>query len=478
MNMRRSNKPQIIIMKTSILLLNTLFLSVLTFTAMAVFAEDKENKLEVDHDQVHGWNQFADRIYELHKWRINRVKTIKKVSSGGYDQMENFYQQENFYHVENGQLLSRIKWEADNLDKIHEIELFIYDANGKLIVDYLAAYLPVTRNAPIQTLINFHHYEQYLHGFRQFDADGERIYEQCKGVYFGRDLFLYLDDDAIPYGEPDFEDPLDNEAYHSCFGFLVTEVGELINPLNAKKYLTDSAEIIETAIVVPSELLVLNKAVNENLDSEDAFTKRGIYYFNKQEFPKAIDDLTRALKLKPGYDDALYWRGLAYGRNKQIALGIADLSSYLVKNPSDSLAWTKRGVRYIWQGDLIKAKKDLLKAVEIDATNSEAHDDLGVIYAQEKQYQNALKHFALSLKHDPSYQKAWHNTAMVHFLHGDHDRAMKFVNKSLNLQHTKDSMLLKSLILEATGFRDEANNTRAAAQALPDSNWNESFSIQ
>ena len=60
------------------------------------------------------------------------------------------------------------------------------------------AYLPVFRNAPFQTLINLHHYEGKLDVFRQFDASGTRIYEQCKGRFLGGEVDISLEEDRIP----------------------------------------------------------------------------------------------------------------------------------------------------------------------------------------------------------------------------------------------------------------------------------------
>ena len=69
-----------------------------------------------------------------------------------------------------------------------------HDKNGKLKRDYLAAFLPGQRNAPIQTLINFHYQNDELKSFRQFDGSGYKIYEYCEGKFFGEPLTISLDD--------------------------------------------------------------------------------------------------------------------------------------------------------------------------------------------------------------------------------------------------------------------------------------------
>ena len=195
-------------------------------------------KLAVDHQQVDEWNQFTQRLYELHSMQIKDRDIVKKVSTGGYHNLDDFYREEHFYDAKTNVLLSRIQWEAQKPDTIHLIEVFIYDTAGTLKLDYLSAYLPQSRNAPIQTLINVHHKDAQLQAYRQFDASGDRIYEQCKGGFLGRDFFMSLDEDDIPFGEPAFKEALYNDVYPSCFGDLLTEVGELKNPLNARRFVS------------------------------------------------------------------------------------------------------------------------------------------------------------------------------------------------------------------------------------------------
>lgn len=423
-------------------------------------------KLKVDVQQVDEWNTFTQRLYQLHKLQLDRHKIIKKSFMGGYHQLPGFYREDQYYDARSHALLSRVQWETAQPNRIHMIEVFIYDQKGQLMLDYLSAYLPHARNAPVQTLINIHYKDAQLSAFRQFDASGERIYEQCKGSFFGQDIFLSLDEDEIPFGEPDFKEVLYNDVYPSCFGDLATDAGALKNPLN-----------VMNQKAISKELPANSAAVNEPQTS-DALMRLGREAFNQHEFEQAIVYLSKALALDAANDEALFWRGMAYGRNQQVELGVADLTEYISKHPDESRAYTKRGVRYIWMGQLTKARSDLLKAIQLDAGNSEAHDDLGVIYAQEKNYSQAIEHFRDALKYDPSYQKAWHNLSMVHYVSARNEKALEYVDKSLTLKLNKDSLLLKSLIVEAMGDSAEALKIKSMAEKITDNNWSETFAIQ
>ncbi len=115
--------------------------------------------LKEDNVHVRNWNQFATDLYEYHKKYISNKKITIKSKTGGYATQKEFYLEKEFYD-ENGRLLSRVAWELEAPQDLHVIEIFIYNSKGKVIRDYSAAYLPVYRNAPTQTLISLHHYNQ------------------------------------------------------------------------------------------------------------------------------------------------------------------------------------------------------------------------------------------------------------------------------------------------------------------------------
>ena len=77
--------------------------------------------------------------------------------------------------------------------------------------------------------------------------------------------------------------------------------------------------------------------------------------------------------------------------------------------------------------------------------NAEAHDDLGVIYAQRRDYEKAAQHFQATIRSEPSYQKAYHNLAMVHYLTERNELALAVVDQALQLApDARDSLLLRA----------------------------------
>lgn len=189
----------------------------------------KLTTMEEDEHHINTWNEFADRVLQLHRVQIANKKVRKKERIGGYMGQEEFYLEQVFTEKKwKGKVISTVQWELENRDQMHMVAVNIYDKKGRLIRDYLAAYLPEHRNAPIQTLINLHYHGKGLHAYRQFDASGNKIYEFCRGKIGKEEVHLSLwEDEFYKANNPVF----DTVSYQMCFDNLPKTSSQFSNPL-------------------------------------------------------------------------------------------------------------------------------------------------------------------------------------------------------------------------------------------------------
>ena len=118
-------------------------------------------------------------------------------------------------------------------------------------------------------------------------------------------------------------------------------------------------------------------------------------------------------------------------------------------------------------------------ALKIDSNNAEAHDDLGVLYAQKREYAKAMEHFNRAISIDPTYQKAYHNLAMLLHIAGDNANAINRINQSLKLNpHSRNSLLLKSSILDSLGRIKEASQVESQADLIREGEWYEQAPVK
>lgn len=203
-------------------------------------------------------------------------------------------------------------------------------------------------------------------------------------------------------------------------------------------------------------------------------TLRGDACFALNDFHGATQSYTAAILLDDGQDRAYFGRGMALGRLGLVDEGIADLDIYIQRHPDSSVAHTKRGVRNIWRNNLAAAESDLSRAIELDPKNAEAHDDLGVVHARHQRLKEAAHHFSTAIRLDPSYQKAYHNLAIVLYMTKQYAEALQIADAGLRLEaNSRNSLLLKSGILQALGRVDEAKQIAEQAELLPEENWSE-----
>lgn len=204
------------------------------------------------------------------------------------------------------------------------------------------------------------------------------------------------------------------------------------------------------------------------------YTQRGDARYALNDLYAAMENYTAAIKLDDRQDRAFFGRGMALGRMGLVDEAIADLDVYIQRHPNSSVAYTKRGVRNIWRNHLAEAERDLTRAIELDPDNAEAHDDLGVVHAKHNRIGLAARHFSTAIRLDPGYQKAYHNLAICFHLRGQNREALEIVDAGLLLDpDSRDSLLLKSTVLQALGRTDEATNIAERAEFLPESNWSE-----
>lgn len=195
----------------------------------ALYADEQPSRMKEDKTHVQTWNRFVADILALHERKIIGQEVNKTSKVGGYASQADFYTEQEFRDKQ-GRLLSRLQWEKASPEKLHAIEHFIYDQQGRVIRDYAGAYLPHYRNAPTQTLLSLHSYNGQLHAFRSFDASAEFTFERCSGHYKGKEVSISLDIDEKEALEGNPNTVMTSKAYAACFKGLAQTAGNYLQP--------------------------------------------------------------------------------------------------------------------------------------------------------------------------------------------------------------------------------------------------------
>lgn len=180
-----------------------------------------------DNKHVRVWNKFANDSLSLHKKLTDGKKLEIKTSIGSYANVKDFYIEHRYF--DKGRLISQVQWEKDDPTTLHTIEVYVHDKKGRVTRDFMAAYLPFYHNAPTQTLISIHHYNNELHAFRSFDASRDTVLERCMGKNNkGQTVNILLDEDDL---FNDDDNIMASADYKECFsGLKQDKLGKYIIP--------------------------------------------------------------------------------------------------------------------------------------------------------------------------------------------------------------------------------------------------------
>lgn len=198
--------------------------------ALALGLRAELRTVQPDDDQVARWNRFVDDLYALHVRQLEgrAVRIAERI--GSYHRFPDFYDETAYIDEKTNAPLSIVQRERAHPERLHFIQVFVYDDRGRLTRDYSATYLPWGRNAPIQTLVNLHHHASNLHAYRSFDASDRHLYDACKGRYEGRTVDIDLDEFAMIEAEKTPNGVLQSKAYHACFATLPASAGRYLMP--------------------------------------------------------------------------------------------------------------------------------------------------------------------------------------------------------------------------------------------------------
>jgi len=212
-------------------LIRSALIPVVTLFGSACLADQVRMPDTVDAE-VRQWRRFMADIHALHRRLIAGREVRIARSRGGYARQPGFYREALYTDAATGRLISRLQWEAEAPDRLHSIEVFIRDRQGRVIRDYSAWYLPGFRNAPKAATVSLYAYTGELTAFRSFDASDVLVTEVCRGRYAGKDVDIALDEfERIHEERKPGGGVLGSPLYRLCFRNLpLKSAGRYLRP--------------------------------------------------------------------------------------------------------------------------------------------------------------------------------------------------------------------------------------------------------
>ena len=139
----------------------------------------------------------------------------------------------------------------------------------------------------------------------------------------------------------------------------------------------------------------------------DTYYNRGTAYSTIGKYDRAIEDLTKAIELRPNDPGAYYNRGGTYNDKKMYELAITDLNKAIKLSPDDASLHIARGVAHIGKHAYECAAADFSKAIELNPNHADAYNGRGFTHYRSGDFGSAIVDYNQATHLNPDLSEAY-----------------------------------------------------------------------
>jgi len=176
-----------------------------------------------------------------------------------------------------------------------------------------------------------------------------------------------------------------------------------------------NAEGIDLDLKIAGCTAVIQSGQLNDTNLSIAFNNRGIAYYNKKDYDRAIQDYDQAIRLNPSFADAFNNRGNAYYYKKDYDRAIQDYTEAIRLNPSFALAFNNRGNAYRDKQDDDRAIQDYDQAIRLNPSDAGMFYNRGNAYRDKQDYDRAIQDYDQAIRLNPSFADAFNNRGYTYF---------------------------------------------------------------
>ncbi len=184
----------------------------------------------------------------------------------------------------------------------------------------------------------------------------------------------------------------------------------------------------------PNSQLSTQQQERNNIVQQAAFIyfQRGLAYYDKLQYDKAIADFTETIRLTPAAASGYVGRGAAYLAKDESHRAIADFNEALNLEPGQAFAHLQRGVAYHRIGEADKALEDYSEVIKLTPRDPAPYVNRGIVYYTKKGlYDAAISDFTKSLELNPKEVNALINRGITYRQRGETDEAIADFTEAL-----------------------------------------------
>jgi tetratricopeptide (TPR) repeat protein len=160
------------------------------------------------------------------------------------------------------------------------------------------------------------------------------------------------------------------------------------------------------------------------LSLAEVFQRRGVSFQYIGKYDEALQDLTKAIELRPGrFAKAHFCRGRVYLLKGEYQLAISDCNGAIRIDNTDAQFFLLRSACYSLCAKHDLALSNTLQAVRLSPNDWFSHLCHGDCYYRKRSYPQAIAEYTLAIQLNPNSIKAYANRASAYRIIGDNQRA-------------------------------------------------------
>lgn len=159
-------------------------------------------------------------------------------------------------------------------------------------------------------------------------------------------------------------------------------------------------------------------------ENAEAYFKRGGFYYEQEEYDKAIEDFSRSIKLAPDLAMSYTARGLAYYSKDQHDKAIEDFNQALHLDPESALTYGARGSAYLQKTEYAKAIESYSEGMRLDPDYANTYLLRGLAYACEGDYDKAIEDLSQAIIRMPNDGDPYHYRGRAYIEKEEFDKAL------------------------------------------------------
>ncbi len=161
----------------------------------------------------------------------------------------------------------------------------------------------------------------------------------------------------------------------------------------------------------PASVSQIEDEIKRHPDSPKLYVALGLAYWDRNDYPHALEAFQRAVKLGPASAEAHNWLGVATLEKGDLPGAVAEFRKAVSLDPKYARAYTNLGSALAKNGELPEAVEVFQKALALEPDNLVAHLNLGVALRETGDAKGALVHVRLVAEREP-------NSADVQYVFG------------------------------------------------------------